>query len=78
MTRTLSQGLAGADVQLVQERLVELGFDPGVIDGVTGRRTRSAVLAFQEKHGLPQTGELDAVTEARLIAVAFPAAGAPA
>jgi peptidoglycan hydrolase-like protein with peptidoglycan-binding domain len=48
LTRTLSQGLAGADVQLVQERLVELGFDPGVIDGIYGPATIQAVWAFEK------------------------------
>jgi peptidoglycan hydrolase-like protein with peptidoglycan-binding domain len=48
LTRTLSQGLAGADVQLVQERLVELGFDPGVIDGVYGPATIQSVWAFEK------------------------------
>jgi hypothetical protein len=57
-----------------QAALVYTGFDPGPVDGVAGRRTRAALLAFQEKHGLPETGERDAQTEARLTLEAFGAA----
>jgi hypothetical protein len=59
-------------LRAAQSALVYVGFDPGPIDGVPGRRTRSALLAFQEEHGLPQTSELDKETEATLLAIAFP------
>ena len=39
VTRTLKQGLVGDDVKMLQERLVDLGFDPGPVDG--GRPGRS-------------------------------------
>ena len=48
------------------------GFDPGPIDGIRGRLTRSALTEFQKKLGLPPTGELDQGTEAALLAKAFP------
>jgi len=55
-----------------QAALMYLGFDPGPIDGLRGRLTRSALTLFQEQYNLPETGELDLDTESRLIAEAFP------
>jgi peptidoglycan hydrolase-like protein with peptidoglycan-binding domain len=46
----------------VQERLGEAGFDPGSADGVAGRRTQSALRAFQVARGLSASGELDGPT----------------
>ena len=40
------------DIRAVQKRLKELGFNPGPIDGVLGRRTIEAVKAFQVKEKL--------------------------
>jgi hypothetical protein len=57
-----------------QAALVYVGLNPGPVDGVPGRLTRSALLTFQGKHGLPETGNLSAATEAMLVSVAFPAA----
>lgn len=34
----------------LQQALVRLGFDPGELDGVAGRRTTAAVKAFQRQH----------------------------
>ncbi len=38
------------------------GISVGEIDGTTGANFRRAVMGFQKKNGLPQTGELDAAT----------------
>ena len=46
--QTLSNGMAGSEVQMVQERLVELGFDPGPTDGVYGGLTIQSVWAFEK------------------------------
>lgn len=54
-----------------QAALLYLGIDPGPIDGLRGRRTRSALIQFQEQSGLPATGELDRDTESALLAEAF-------
>lgn len=54
-----------------QSALFFLGINPGPIDGLRGRRTRSALLLFQEQGGLAETGELDQATEQRLMASAF-------
>jgi hypothetical protein len=40
----------------IQIALVELGYDPGVIDGISGPRTRAAVKAFQSDAGLVADG----------------------
>jgi hypothetical protein len=45
--RTLSKGLSGDDVKMVQQRLADLKFDPGPVDGVFGDYTVQAVWAFE-------------------------------
>lgn len=44
----------------------------GSLDGVMGSQTRAAIRAFQQKERLPETGELDADTKARLVLNAPP------
>lgn len=46
----------------VQRALQEAGFDPGPVDGRMGRRTRSALKAFQSTKGLKPTGEVNRET----------------
>ena len=48
LDRTLSKGVAGADVQRVQQRLTDLGFVPGPIDGIYGDETIKAVWAYEK------------------------------
>lgn len=60
-------------LRTAQAALMYLGFDPGPIDGMRGRLTRSALMMFQEQFNLPETGELDQETEEKLLAEAFPA-----
>ena len=47
LTRTLKDGDKGADVRRLQQRLKDLKFDPGYVDGVFGGDTMMAVWAFQ-------------------------------
>lgn len=47
-------------VKAVQERLNALGYDAGPADGLTGGRTRAAILAFQRENNLPQNGSASA------------------
>ncbi len=47
----LSMGSAGDDVRRVQERLAELGFQPGPADGQFGAGTQQAVWAFKKLLG---------------------------
>ena len=48
--------MALVDWTSVQTRLHKLGFDPGPIDGIRGRRTTRAVKRFQESKGLVADG----------------------
>jgi hypothetical protein len=50
-----------------QERLKAAGFDPGLIDGVLGPRTREALRRYQASQGLPTTGALDEATRQVLL-----------
>jgi peptidoglycan hydrolase-like protein with peptidoglycan-binding domain len=45
-----------ATVQAIQRKLNELGYDAGTADGLMGRGTRSAILAFQRDNGLVADG----------------------
>lgn len=45
-------------VRAVQQRLSELGYDPGPVDGIMGPRTRAAIRAFERDHGLPESGRM--------------------
>ena len=44
----------------VQRLLGEKGFDPGTVDGVSGKKTLSALTAFQKSRGLPSTNGVNA------------------
>lgn len=71
----LSAAAATADsVVRAQQRLNALGLEPGPADGVVGPRTRAALRSYQQRRGLPATGELDFSTIAALAQDA-PAAG---
>jgi len=52
--------------QQAQSKLAALGLDPGVLDGVAGSATRTAVQAFQRQSGLPESGVLDPATLEKL------------
>ena len=68
-------GTAASSDQTVydaQNKLEELGYDPGKPDGIRGRKTVNAIKLFQEDSGLPATGRLDAKTKARLSAQRVP------
>jgi hypothetical protein len=63
LSQTLSQGSQGAEVQLLQERLASIGFDPGPADGIFGLMTKQAVWAFEklvlETPRTAATGQID-------------------
>ena len=46
----------GDDVAALQERLLELGFDAGRVDGVFGHRTEAALKGLQREYGLVPDG----------------------
>lgn len=53
---TLRFGARGDAVRGLQQRLAQLGFDPGGVDGVFGPRTQGAVRSFQASRGLVADG----------------------
>jgi peptidoglycan hydrolase-like protein with peptidoglycan-binding domain len=48
LTRELIKGDSGEDVKMVQQRLYDLGFDPGGVDGIYGTSTIQAVWAYEK------------------------------
>lgn len=44
-------------VQEIQQRLISLGYKPGPADGLYGKKTRNAIIAFQQKSGLKPDGQ---------------------
>ena len=66
LSQTLSQGVQSNEVRTAQERLKELAFDPGPIDGVFGLQTTQAVWAFEKLVlQIPRTeatGQIDETT----------------
>ena len=60
---------SGAQTQVIQLRLLQLGFWNGGADGTYGKTTQQAVMAFQKYLHLPTTGKVDADTAAWLQAV---------
>ncbi len=49
----LQRGASGPEVEWLQQRLHDLRFDPGPVDGRFGMGTLQAVWAFQKIHGFP-------------------------
>ena len=43
----------------IQQRLTDLGYDVGEIDGLFGAQTQTAIKAFQRDLNLEQSGEAD-------------------
>lgn len=62
----LSTGTRGSDVTRLQQTLRAAGFNPGGVDGVFGRKTRAAVLAFQRAKGLGTDGVVGPNTSQKL------------
>ena len=63
--RVLQKGDAGEDVLALQILLRGRGCNGSMsktLDGKFGNNTRGAVILFQRKHGLPQTGAADTAT----------------
>ncbi|NMD23947.1 MAG: murein L,D-transpeptidase [Actinobacteria bacterium] len=48
LTSSLSKGMYGDDVKAMQQRLFDLGFQPGPIDGQFGSGTQQALWAFEK------------------------------
>ena len=61
-----SPTMAGADVLDVQQRLSAAGYQAGVLDGMYGPTTATAVRTFQKDHGLGVDGVVGSQTLAAL------------
>ena len=75
LTRTLRRGYTGSDVTKVQNRLKELGYYTGTVDGVYGLGSMAAVKAFQETNGLTADGLAGTKTFEKLFSSSAIAAG---
>jgi hypothetical protein len=66
--REISRPVISPEEQLrrVQQRLSELGYDPGPADGLMGPSTRKAIGAFQKDAGLPVNGQVTEETKRKL------------
>lgn len=63
---TLPAASAAGWVADSQRKLNRLGCNAGPTDGVIGNHTRSAVIRFQSRHGLKQSGHFDRTTRRKL------------
>ena len=50
----------------LQKKLTVLGYDPGPMDGLWGKKTKTVLEKFQRDNGLSLTGELDEQTKQKL------------
>lgn len=46
-------------IEMVQRRLLDLGYQPGSVDGIDGPKTREAIRQFEEQNGLHPDGLID-------------------
>ena len=58
-TRTGTETMSGADVRQLEEVLVELGFEPGAVDGTFDADTEAAVTDWQTSIGADPDGVVD-------------------
>jgi N-acetylmuramoyl-L-alanine amidase len=66
LSQTVNHPYVGDDVAALQERLLDLGFDPGRCDGIFGAHTAAALRDFQRNVGLTADGILGPTTLAAL------------
>src|SRR3954454_5358754 len=52
LSHAVNHPYVGDDVMALQQRLLDLGFDPGRCDGIFGARTAAALREFQRNVGL--------------------------
>lgn len=69
---TVASGASGVEVAWLEQRLTDLTYRPGPVDGVFDHRTRQAVLAFQKWEGLNRDGVVGAAVWSRLLAATAP------
>lgn len=74
ITTPMGPGATGPNVTAFQQRLADLTYMIGPINGVFGSNTGYAVTAFQKVSGLPRTGVIDGATAAALGTATIPTA----
>ena len=77
---TLLLGSRSSDVKTLQEMLNAKGYNAGSVDGIFGKNTQAAVIAFQNANGLAADGIVGKLTWAKLYdtTAALPAASTTA
>ena len=55
-----------ASVKKLQQELGQLNYYEGPVDGIMGAQTTAAIKDLQRQAGLPQTGTMNAATQAAL------------
>jgi peptidoglycan hydrolase-like protein with peptidoglycan-binding domain len=73
----LKVGSSGPEVEALQQKLKDEGFDPGLVDGDFGLGTEAAVIAFQKSEGLTPDGIAGPHTRAAFKPIGAPAPKAP-
>jgi hypothetical protein len=68
--KTAFEALPQADRRAIQDALIWSGHYLGIIDGVFGKRTRDAILAYQASAKAPADGTIDAAQLAAMAAAA--------
>lgn len=63
---TLELGSEGADVKKLQQKLKDLGYLSGSVDGKFGVATEAAVIAFQKNNNLTADGKAGTATQSKL------------
>ena len=58
LSYTVARPFVGDDVATLQQRLLDMGFNPGRCDGIFGRATEAALQEFQRNVGLRADGAL--------------------
>ncbi|MBC7294118.1 MAG: L,D-transpeptidase family protein, partial [Thermoleophilia bacterium] len=71
---TLRQGSVGAEVAWLEQKLADLTYRPGKIDGVFDKRTYQAVVAFEKWEGLSRDGVVGIKVWTRLFQAQRPTA----
>jgi hypothetical protein len=61
-----ASALTTAEIKWAEQRLTDLSYRPGTIDGVKDAKTKSAVIAFQEWEGLSRDGVIGSAVWTRL------------
>jgi Putative peptidoglycan-binding domain-containing protein len=65
-SETLEMGSEGSDVRTLQQKLKDLGYLSGSVDGKFGVATEAAVIAFQKNNNLTADGKAGTATQSKL------------